>query len=78
MRHVCSLFFERTDSQLEVVPGVCVDMCQCFLHGQSEQHQLAEVVPAVLALLNGRKRSKEGRKGRRRGEVEGRRGKGQV
>lgn len=43
-------------------------MCQCFLHGQSKQHQLAEVVPAIFALLNGRKGSKEGRKGRRKGD----------
>lgn len=74
MRHVCLVFFLRTDSQLEVVPCVAVDVCQCFLHGQSEQHQLAEVVPAVLALLNGRK----GREGGRVTEGEERGGKGQV
>lgn len=42
----------RTDSELEVVSRVSVDVSERFLHGQSEQHQLTEVVPAVLALLN--------------------------
>lgn len=42
----------RTDSQLEAVSCVDVDVFQRFLHGQSEQHQLTEVMPAVHTLLN--------------------------
>lgn len=30
---------------------MCVDVFERLLHGESEQNQLAEVVPAVLALL---------------------------
>lgn len=41
----------RTDSELEAVSCVRVDVFQCFLHGQSEQDQLTEVMPAILVLL---------------------------
>lgn len=41
-----------TDSELEAVSCVCVDVFERFLHGQSEQNQLAEVMPAILTLLN--------------------------
>lgn len=42
----------RTDSELEAVSWLGVDVCECFLHGEGEQNQLAEVMPAVLTLLN--------------------------
>lgn len=45
-------FVAPTNSQLEVVSCVGVDVCQRLLHGQSKQDQLAEVVPAVFALLS--------------------------
>lgn len=41
----------RTDSESEAVSCVRVDVVECFLHGQSEQNQLAEVMPAVLTVL---------------------------
>lgn len=41
-----------TNSELEAVSRVRVDVFERFLHGQSEQNQLAEVMPAILTLLN--------------------------
>lgn len=41
----------RTHSQLEAVARVSVDVFERLLHGQSEQKQLAQVLPAVLTLL---------------------------
>lgn len=41
----------RTDSERQAVSCVRVDVVECFLHGQSEQNQLAEVMPAVLTVL---------------------------
>lgn len=60
--------FPPTSSQLKVVSRVGVDVRQRFLHGQSEEDQLAEVVPAVLAFLDGRRRGRSGRRKERREE----------
>lgn len=45
---VCAL---STDSELELVSSLDVDVFQTFLHGQSKQHQLTQVTPTVLKLL---------------------------
>lgn len=42
----------RTHSELETVPRVRVDVTERLLHGQSEQNQLAQVVPGILTLLD--------------------------
>lgn len=48
-----------TDSELEAVSCVCVDVFERFLHGQSEQNQLAEVMPAILTVLNASEKPQE-------------------
>lgn len=42
----------RTNPELETVSRVRVDVFERLLHGQSEQNQLAKVLPAVLTLLD--------------------------
>lgn len=51
----------RTDSERQAVSCVRVDVVECFLHGQSEQNQLAEVMPAVLTVLREGDRSEASR-----------------
>lgn len=47
-----SVVMVPTDSELETVSCVRVDVFEGFLHGQSEQNQLAEMMPRILTLLN--------------------------
>lgn len=71
--------WRRTDSELEAVSCVCVDVFECFLHGQSEQDQLTEVMPVILTLLNTTKGGRKewrimGREKRRGGKREAKKG----